>query len=69
LYDHNVTVVTDHAAVKAILGAPNFTGRHTGRKQKPLLQPIQMERPFQILGVDIVELPITSRGNQYVIVF
>ena len=28
LYGHNVTVITDHAAVKAILGAPNLTGRH-----------------------------------------
>jgi len=28
LYGHNVTIVTDHAAIKAILGAPNLTGRH-----------------------------------------
>ena len=28
LYGHNVTDVTDHAAVKAILGAPNLTGKH-----------------------------------------
>jgi len=28
LYRHNVTVVTDHAAVKVILGSPNLTGRH-----------------------------------------
>jgi len=41
----------------------------TDRKQKPQLQPILMERPFQILGVDIMELPVTSRGNKYVIVF
>ena len=27
----------------------------TGRKQKPLLQPIVTERPFQIVGVDIME--------------
>ena len=27
LYGHNVTV-TDHAAVKAVLGAPNLTGQH-----------------------------------------
>ncbi|XP_065908993.1 uncharacterized protein [Dysidea avara] len=41
----------------------------TGRRQKPLLQPIATERPFQILGVDIMELPVTTRGNRYVIVF
>ena len=27
-YGHNVTVITDHAAVKAVLGAPNLTGQH-----------------------------------------
>lgn len=41
----------------------------TGRKQKPLLQPISTERPFQIVGVDIMELPVTAKGNRYVIVF
>ena len=28
MYGHNVTVVTDHAAVKAVLGVPNLTGQH-----------------------------------------
>jgi len=28
LYGNNVTIVTDHAAVKAISGAPNLTGKH-----------------------------------------
>ena len=28
LYGHNVTIITYHAAVKAILGAPNLTGKH-----------------------------------------
>ena len=41
----------------------------TGRKQKPPLQPIPTERPFQIVGVDIMELPLTSSGNRYLIVF
>ena len=41
----------------------------TGRRQKPLLQPIVTERPFQIVGVDIMELPITAQGNRYVIIF
>ena len=41
----------------------------TGRRQKPLLQPIATERPFQIIGVDIMELPVTTQGNRYVIVF
>ena len=41
----------------------------TGRKQKPQLQPIPTECPFQIVGVDIMELPLTSNGNRYLIVF
>ena len=41
----------------------------TGRRQRPLLQPIITERPFQIVGVDIMELPVTAKGNKYVIVF
>lgn len=28
LYGHNVTIITDHAAVKAILGSPNLTRKH-----------------------------------------
>ena len=41
----------------------------TGRKQKPLLQPIVIECPFQIVGVDIMELPVTAWGNWYAIIF
>ena len=41
----------------------------TRGKQKRMLRPILTERPFQILGVDIMELPITAKGNYYVIVF
>ena len=28
LYGHEVTVVTDHSAVKAVLGAPSLSGKH-----------------------------------------
>ena len=41
----------------------------TGHKNKPPLHPILTERPFQIVGVDIMELPVTTRGNKYVVVF
>ena len=40
-----------------------------GHVHKPPLHPIPVERAFQILGVDIMELPKTSKGNQYVVVF
>ena len=41
----------------------------TGRKCNPPLKPIPVERVFRIVGVDILELPRTSAGNQYVVVF
>ena len=40
-----------------------------GRRNKPPLCPIPVQRPFQIVGVDIMELPKTSKGNKYVVVF
>ena len=43
--------------------------RGSGRPQRPPLHPIAVSRSFQILGVDIMELPLTNRGNRYAIVF
>ena len=40
-----------------------------GRVNRPLLHPIPVHHPFQIWGVDIMELPITAKGNKYVVVF
>ncbi len=40
-----------------------------GRQAKPPLQPIPVERVFQIVGVDVMDLPKTERGNQHVVVF
>ena len=40
----------------------------TGRKTKPPLHPIPMQRPFQILGIDVMDLPQTERGNKHVVV-
>ena len=39
----------------------------TSRALRPPLNPIP--KPFQIFGVDVMELPKTERANQYVIVF
>ena len=39
-----------------------------GRRIKPPLQPIPVSRPFQILGIDIMDLPLTDRGNSHVVV-
>ena len=40
-----------------------------GRRNKPPLHPVPIQRPFQIVGFDIMELPKTYQGNHYVIVF
>ena len=40
-----------------------------GRIAKPPLHSIHVECPFQILGVDVMELPKTTSGNKYVLVF
>ena len=40
-----------------------------GHQRKPPLQPILVERPFQIVAVDIMELPCTDWGNKYAVVF
>jgi len=41
----------------------------SGRVNKPPLQPIPVAHPFQILGVDIMDLPHTESGNKHVVVF
>ena len=40
-----------------------------GRKQLPPMKSIPRDHPFQIAGVDIMELPLTNNGNRYVAVF
>ena len=40
-----------------------------GRKQLPPMQSIPVNHPFQIVGVDIIELPLTTNGNKYALVF
>ena len=40
-----------------------------GRQHKPPLKPIPVQRPFQIIGLDIMDLPCTEQGNRHVVVF
>ena len=35
----------------------------------PHLHPIPVSRPFQIIGVDVMDLPTTALGNKHVLVF
>ena len=47
---------------------PTMCHNRTGKRQKPLLQLIITEHPFQIVGVDVMELPGVAQGNQYIII-
>ena len=40
-----------------------------GSVGRPPLQPIPVQRPFQIVGVDIMDLLKTERGNKHVLLF
>ena len=43
--------------------------RHVGRSVKPPLTPVPVGGPFDRIGVDILQLPLTKRGNKYALVF
>ena len=43
--------------------------RQVGRSPRPCLLPIPVGGPFDRVGVDVLQLPKSSRGNQYAIVF
>ena len=43
--------------------------RRTGRKLNPQLHPIPVGRLFERVGIDILEMPKTLRGNRYIVVF
>ena len=40
----------------------------TGRRNRPPLHPIPVQRPFQVLGIDIMDFPVTKKGNKHVAV-
>ena len=40
-----------------------------GKVTRPPLHPISVQRPFQIIGVDVMDLPKTIDGNFDVVVF
>ena len=43
--------------------------RGGGRRSRPPLMPLKVGGPFERIGVDLMELPLTSQGNRYVVVF
>ena len=57
-------------ALKFSHGCPEcLIVKGSGRLRPPPLWPIQVSRPFQVLGVDIMDLPKSSGGNKHVLVF
>ena len=43
--------------------------RRVSQEVKPLLSPIPVSGPFDRVGVDVLQLPASSRGNRYAVVF
>ena len=41
----------------------------SGRQTKPPLNSIPVGGPFHLMGVDVLQLPVTEAGNKYVVVF
>ena len=40
-----------------------------GRAVRPPLHPIPVKKPFHRIAVDVLTMPLTSRGNRYMVVF
>ena len=40
----------------------------SARVNRPPLHPITVQRAFQIVGVDIMDLPVTDAGNKHVVI-
>ena len=40
----------------------------SGRRMRPPLHPIPVHRPFQLLAIDVMDLPLTEDGNRHVVV-
>ena len=39
----------------------------SGRRCEPLLHPIPFQLPFQVLGIDVMDLPVTEIGNSHIV--
>jgi hypothetical protein len=44
------------------------TRKGPGRKARPPLQPLMVGGPFNRVGIDILQLPLSYEGNQYALV-
>ena len=50
-------------------GCLTCAARYVGQAVRPLLTPVPVEGPFHRVGVDVLQLPVSARGNKYAIVF
>ena len=58
-----------HDAVQFAKACPECTITYgIGRRTKVPLHPIPVRCPFQILGIDVMDWPVTERGNRHVVV-
>ena len=56
-----------HKFCRGCLACSSRKGAH--KTCKPPLQPIPVGGPFHRVGVDVLQLPLTEKGNRYVVVF
>ena len=56
-----------HSHCRSCLTCATYQG--TGRRSKQPLMPIPVGGAFHRVGVDIMELPLTQKGNRYVVSF
>ena len=55
---------------KFVHGCPECAIVSGGSKVvRPPLHPIAVSHPFQILGIDVMDIPLTTLGNKHVLVF
>ena len=61
------TLMSWRTATKKCIKCAVVTG--AGRQHRAPLNTIPVQRPFQIVRVDIMDLPCTESGNKHVVVF
>ena len=63
-WQHMYSDVYHHC--RSCLTCASYNG--SGRRHHPPLNPLPVGAPFERLGIDIMEMPLTQDGNRYVIV-
>ena len=61
MYEDNMNFCRNYPGCVTVSGSDKHV--------RPPLHPIPVQRPFQIVGVDVMGLPATEKGNKHVVVF